>query len=83
MSLQLPVAVERYVEIANSDTPDAAPECFAPDAIVRDEGRTYEGMAAFLAMQPVERLQMIRNGIQCFRDRYEMKRSAAALNQLF
>jgi hypothetical protein len=46
MSLQLPVAIERYVQIANSDTPDAAPECFAPDAIVRDEGQTYEGVAA-------------------------------------
>jgi hypothetical protein len=46
MSLQLPVSIQRYVEIANSDTPDAAPECFAPDAIVRDEGRTYEGVAA-------------------------------------
>jgi hypothetical protein len=46
MSLQLPTSVERYVEIANSDTPEAVPECFAPDAIVRDEGQTYEGVAA-------------------------------------
>jgi SnoaL-like protein len=46
MSLQLPVPIERYVEIANSDTPEAVPECFAADAVVRDEGRTYEGVAA-------------------------------------
>ena len=46
MSLQLPASIERYIQIANSDTPDAAPECFAPDAIVRDEGQTYEGVAA-------------------------------------
>jgi hypothetical protein len=46
MSLQLPVPIERYVQIANSGTPEAAPECFAPDAIVRDEGQTYEGVAA-------------------------------------
>jgi hypothetical protein len=44
---------------------------------------TYEGMAAFLAMQPAERSPMIRTGLDCFRARYEMKRSAAALNELF
>src|SRR3977135_3234688 len=46
MSLQLPVAIERYIQIANSDAPEAVPECFAPDAIVRDEGQSYEGVAA-------------------------------------
>jgi hypothetical protein len=46
MSLQLPIPIARYVEIANSGTPEAAPECFAADAIVRDEGQTYEGAAA-------------------------------------
>ena len=46
MSLPLPGSIERYVQIANSGTPEAVPECFAPDAIVRDEGRTYEGVAA-------------------------------------
>jgi hypothetical protein len=46
MSLQLPVSVARYIQIANSGTPDAVPECFAADAIVRDEGQTYEGAAA-------------------------------------
>jgi hypothetical protein len=46
MSLQLPVAIERYIQIANSGTPEAVPECFAADAIVRDEGQSYEGVAA-------------------------------------
>ena len=46
MSLQLPAPVERYIQIANSGMPEAAPECFASDAIVRDEGETYEGVAA-------------------------------------
>ena len=46
MPVQLPVPVERYVQIANSGTTEAAPECFAPDATVYDEGQTYEGVAA-------------------------------------
>ena len=46
MSIQLPDPIDRYVQIANSGTAEAAPECFAPDAIVRDEGQTYEGVAA-------------------------------------
>ena len=46
MSIQLPDPIERYVQIANSGTPEAAPECFAPDATVYDEGQTYEGVAA-------------------------------------
>jgi SnoaL-like domain len=45
MSIQLPASIERYVQIANSGTAEAA-ECFAPDAVVRDEGQTYEGTAA-------------------------------------
>ena len=46
MSIQLPAPVERYVQIANSGTAEAASECFAPDAIVYDEGQTHEGVAA-------------------------------------
>ncbi|MEA2882745.1 MAG: hypothetical protein QOH32_2001 [Bradyrhizobium sp.] len=46
MSVQLPVAIARYVQIANAGRPEAAPECFAADAVVRDEGRTYAGVAA-------------------------------------
>jgi hypothetical protein len=46
MPVQLPDPIERYVQIANSGTPEAAAECFVPDAIVHDEGRTYDGLAA-------------------------------------
>ena len=46
MSIQLPDPIDRYVQIANSGAAEAALECFAPDAIVRDEGQTYEGVAA-------------------------------------
>jgi hypothetical protein len=45
MPVQLPDPIERYVQIANSGTPEAAAECFAPDATVHDEGQTYEGVA--------------------------------------
>jgi len=46
MSIQLPDPIERYIQIANSGTHEAAQECFAPDATVYDEGQTYEGVAA-------------------------------------
>ena len=46
MSIQLPIPIERYVQIANSGTAEAASECFAPDATVYDEGETHEGVAA-------------------------------------
>ena len=46
MSIRLPDPIARYLQIANSGTGEAAPECFAPDATVYDEGRTYEGVAA-------------------------------------
>lgn len=46
MSLHLPPPVELYVKIENSGDVDALAECFAPNAVVRDEGRTLEGLAA-------------------------------------
>jgi SnoaL-like protein len=46
MSIQLPAPIERYVHIENSGALEAVPECFAPDAIVHDEGRSYEGVVA-------------------------------------
>src|SRR5712672_3977140 len=46
MSIQLPVPIGRYVQIANSGNSEAVPECFAVDAIVHDEGQNYEGVAA-------------------------------------
>ncbi len=46
MSIQLPDPIERYIQIANSGTSEAAPECFASDATVYDEGKTYAGATA-------------------------------------
>ncbi len=44
---------------------------------------TYRSMAALLGMLPEERRRMIRNGVACFHARYEMKKTAQALNELF
>ncbi len=46
MSIKLPAPIEHYVQIANSGALETVPACFAPDAIVHDEGQTYEGVAA-------------------------------------
>jgi glycosyltransferase involved in cell wall biosynthesis len=44
---------------------------------------TYRSMTAFLGLGEQQRQQMIRNGLRCFSSRYEMKRTAKALNDLF
>jgi glycosyltransferase involved in cell wall biosynthesis len=44
---------------------------------------TYRSMTTLLAMQREERRRMIRRGLECFRARYEMTRTAQALNELF
>jgi hypothetical protein len=46
MSIQLPPPIDLYVRIENSGDVDALAECFATNARVRDEGRTYQGLAA-------------------------------------
>jgi len=46
MSIQLPAPIEHYIQIENSGALEAVPECFATDAIVCDEGQTFEGVAA-------------------------------------
>lgn len=46
MSIQLPPPIDRYVKIENSGDVEALAECFAPNATVRDEGQTYEGLDA-------------------------------------
>ncbi len=43
---------------------------------------TYQSMTSLLGMQPEERRGMISRGLECFRTRYEMKRTAQALNEL-
>ena len=59
MSIQLPAPIEHYVQIENSGALEALSECFALDAIVRDEGETYEGVAA------------IRNWMAATRKKYD------------
>jgi glycosyltransferase involved in cell wall biosynthesis len=44
---------------------------------------TWRSMTTLLAMVPEKRGRMISNGLACFRARYEMKRTAQALNDLF
>ena len=44
---------------------------------------TYRSVETLLAMQQEERQRMVNNGLACFRARYEMKRTAEALNNLF
>jgi hypothetical protein len=44
--MHLPPAIDLYVRAENTGDVESLSECFAPDAIVRDEGRTYEGLAA-------------------------------------
>src|SRR5262245_29894921 len=46
MAIQLPAAIEQYFQIENYGALDRVQECFATDAIVRDECQTYEGVAA-------------------------------------
>jgi hypothetical protein len=46
MSIHLPPAIDLYVKAENSRQAQALSECFAPNATVRDEGRTYKGLAA-------------------------------------
>lgn len=49
MSIQLPPPVALYVQLENSGDTETLSACFAPNTIVRDEGRTYEGLAAIKA----------------------------------
>jgi len=46
MSIHLPPAIDLYVKAENSGQVQALSECFAPNATVRDEGRTYKGLPA-------------------------------------
>ena len=46
MSIQLPAAIDLYLKAENSADIDVLSECFTQDAVVRDERRTYKGLAA-------------------------------------
>jgi SnoaL-like protein len=49
MSLSLPPPIALYVQLENAGDTDTLSACFAPNAIVHDEGHTYEGLAAITA----------------------------------
>ena len=46
MSVNLPTPVAIYITAANRGETEALAECFAGSAVVRDEGKTIEGLAA-------------------------------------
>jgi ketosteroid isomerase-like protein len=46
MPISLPPAIELFVRIENSNDIEALAECFTPDATVRDEGHSYDGLDA-------------------------------------
>ena len=43
---KLPMPISIYIDAENSGNTDALAQCFAENAIVRDEGQTIEGLAA-------------------------------------
>jgi len=47
--MHLPPAIDLYVKAENAGDVESLAKCFAPDAIVHDEGHTYEGLAAIKA----------------------------------
>src|SRR5262245_66387111 len=49
MSVHLPKPIERFLSSENPLNPDVLAACFAPDGIVRDEGRTREGLEDIVA----------------------------------
>ncbi len=49
MPIQLPKPVAGYVSSGNTSDSEALAACFASDAVVRDEGRTFNGLEALKA----------------------------------
>jgi ketosteroid isomerase-like protein len=46
VTTKLPKAIASYIEAENRGDVEALGECFAENAVVRDEGQTIEGLAA-------------------------------------
>ncbi len=46
MAINLPSPIDLYVKAENAGDVEGMSECFAPNATVRDEGHTYQGLAA-------------------------------------
>ena len=48
---EIPNVISRYVAATNARDVESMTACFAPDATVRDEGRTYSGRAEIRAWE--------------------------------
>ena len=46
MAVELPKSIATYIAAENRGDPEALAECFAENAVVRDEHQTIEGLAA-------------------------------------
>ena len=46
MPADLPIPIATYIGAANRDETEALAQCFAQNAVVRDEGKTIEGLTA-------------------------------------
>src|SRR6202165_3725254 len=46
MSIDLPTPIALYIAAENRGDTEAMTQCFAEDAVVRDEGKTIKGLAA-------------------------------------
>jgi ketosteroid isomerase-like protein len=46
MSVDLPTPIAIYIDAENRGDTEALAQCFAQDAVVRDEGKTIEGLTA-------------------------------------
>jgi hypothetical protein len=44
--MKLPTPIALYIDAENRDDTEALAQCFAENAVVRDEGETIEGLAA-------------------------------------
>ena len=49
MAIELPAPIDIYFKSSNADDAVALEQCFADNAIVRDERKTIEGLAAIKA----------------------------------
>ena len=71
MAIDLPDPVAVYIAAENRGDPRLLEQCFAADAVVRDEGKTIEGLAAIKRWKAetkkkyrhtVEPLALVRKG---------------------
>jgi hypothetical protein len=71
MAIDLPEPVAVYIAAENRGDPRLLEQCFAADAVVRDEGKTIEGLAAIKRWKAetkkkyqhtVEPLALVRKG---------------------